>query len=71
MGFRVSTEAEEGGVDLAEHGESAYAFREHGRHVTPPLATMTDEELTALRERLVLEATARVLEAVETRSKPA
>ena len=30
VGFRVRAEAEEGGVDLAEHGETAYAFREHG-----------------------------------------
>ena len=37
VGFRVTSEAEEAGVDVAEHGESAYAFREHGRHATPPL----------------------------------
>jgi Amt family ammonium transporter len=69
VGFRVSSEAEEDGVDLTEHGESAYAFREHGRVGTPPIAAMSDEELAALRERLVLEATAKVLEAVEARSK--
>ena len=67
VGFRVTSEAEEAGVDVAEHGESAYAFREHGRHATPPLAAMTDEELAAMRERLVLEATSRVLEALEMR----
>ena len=33
---------------------------------TPPLAAMTEEELSEMRERLVLEATARVLEAIET-----
>ncbi len=53
------------GVDVTEHGESAYAFREHGRHATPPLTAMTDDELSELRERLVLEATARVLEAID------
>jgi Amt family ammonium transporter len=65
VGFRVSSEVEEGGVDLAEHGESAYAFREHGRHSTPPFDRMTEQEIADLRERLVLEATARVLEAVD------
>jgi Amt family ammonium transporter len=64
VGFRVSAEAEDDGVDVAEHGESAYAFREHGRPASPPIASMTDQELAELRERLVLDATARVLEAV-------
>ena len=45
VGFRVPAEAEDAGVDLAEHGESAYAFREHGRQATAPLAAMTGEEL--------------------------
>ncbi|HEX6398889.1 MAG TPA: ammonium transporter [Actinomycetota bacterium] len=67
VGFRVTPEGEEAGIDVAEHGESAYAFREHGRHATPPLASMSDDELAAMRERLVLEATSRVLEAFETR----
>jgi ammonium transporter, Amt family len=65
VGFRVPAEAEDGGVDLAEHGESAYAFREHGRQAIPPLDGMTEEELEEMRERLVLDATARVLEAIE------
>jgi Amt family ammonium transporter len=65
VGFRVRPDAEEEGVDIAEHGESAYAFREHGRQATPPLGAMSDDELAELRERLVLEATARVLEAID------
>ena len=64
VGFRVSSESEDAGVDVAEHGESAYAFREHGRQAIPPLEGMTEEELAEMRERLVLEATARVLEAI-------
>jgi Amt family ammonium transporter len=64
IGFRVSAVAEDEGLDLAEHGESAYAFREHGRHVVPSIEAMTDKELADLRERLVLEATARVLETI-------
>jgi Amt family ammonium transporter len=64
VGFRVDADAEDEGVDVAEHGESAYAFREHGRQGVPPLAAMTDRELAELRERLVLEATERVLRAV-------
>jgi Amt family ammonium transporter len=66
VGFRVPAEAEDTGVDLAEHGESAYAFREHGRHAIPPLEGMTGQELAEMRERLVLEATARVLDALRT-----
>jgi ammonium transporter, Amt family len=65
VGFRVPAEAEDDGVDLAVHGESAYAFREHGRQAIPPLEGMTEEELAEMRERLVLEATARFLEAIE------
>jgi len=64
-GFRVRPDAEDEGVDIAEHGESAYAFREHGRQAAPPLAAMSDDELADLRERLVLDATARVLEAID------
>ena len=64
VGFRLPAEAEDSGVDLAEHGESAYAFREHGRQAISPLEGMTEEELAEMRERLVLEATARVLEAI-------
>jgi Amt family ammonium transporter len=64
VGFRLPAEAEESGVDLAEHGESAYAFREHGRQAIPSLEAMTEEELAEMRERLVLEATSRVLEAI-------
>jgi Amt family ammonium transporter len=66
VGFRLSAEAEDSGVDLAEHGESAYAFREHGRQAVPPLDAMTEEELADVRERLVLDATARVLERIGT-----
>ena len=64
VGFRVDARAEDEGVDVAEHGESAYAFRDHGRAATPPIPAMSDDELAAFRERLVLDATARVLEAV-------
>ena len=64
VGFRLPAEAEDSGVDLAEHGETAYAFREHGRQATPQVEAMTEEELAEIRERLVLEATARVLEAI-------
>ncbi len=68
VGFRLSEEAEEEGADLAEHGEIAYAFREHGGRAVVRVPE-DEDELAAMRERLVLEATARVLEAV--RSEPA
>ncbi len=71
VGFRVPADAEDSGVDLAEHGEAAYAFREHGRQAIPPLEGMTEEELAEMRERLVLEATARVLEAIDARIEDA
>jgi Amt family ammonium transporter len=64
VGFRLPAEEEDSGVDLAEHGETAYAFREHGRQAIPPLEALTEKELAEMRERLVLEATARVLEAI-------
>jgi ammonium transporter, Amt family len=67
VGFRVPADAEDTGVDLTEHGETAYAFREHGRQAIPPLEGMTEEELAEMRERLVLDATARVLEAIDAR----
>jgi len=70
VGFRMPAEAEESGVDLAEHGEAAYAFREHGRQAVLPLEGMTVEELAEMRERLVLEATARVLEAISSETGP-
>jgi ammonium transporter, Amt family len=71
VGFRLPAEEEDSGVDLAEHGESAYAFREHGRQAIPPLEGMTEEDLAEMRERLVLEATARVLEAIDARMEDA
>jgi ammonium transporter, Amt family len=70
VGFRVPAAAEESGVDLSEHGEAAYAFREYGRQAIPPLEGMTEEELADMRERLVLEATARVLEAIGSETGP-
>jgi Amt family ammonium transporter len=63
VGFRASVEAEAEGIDITEHRETAYEFRASSRHRVLPV-TMSDEELSALRERLVLEATARVLDAV-------
>jgi Amt family ammonium transporter len=69
VGFRMPADAEDSGVDLAEHGEAAYAFREHGRQAIPPLEGMTEEELAEMRERLVLEATARVLEAIGSEAR--
>jgi Amt family ammonium transporter len=65
VGIRLWADAEEVGTDLAEHGERAYALHERGRRLVDRIAT-DDGELAAMRERLVLEATARVLEAVRT-----
>jgi Amt family ammonium transporter len=63
VGIRLGADAEEVGTDLAEHGERAYAFHERSGRLVDRVAT-DDGELAAMRERLVLEATKRVLEAV-------
>jgi len=65
VGIRLGADAEEVGTDLAEHGERAYAFHERSGRLVDRVAT-DDGELAAMRERLVLEATKRVLEAVRT-----
>jgi Amt family ammonium transporter len=57
-GLRVSEEDEEAGLDLSQHGETAYATD----HAVP---RRPDQELARLREQLVLEATRRVIEAVK------
>ena len=36
VGFRIPADAEDSGLDLSEHGESAYAFREHAPSGHPP-----------------------------------
>jgi Amt family ammonium transporter len=66
VGFRTPEDDEETGVDLIEHGELAYAFRERDR--TPGRAPLDlgEAELAVLREQLVLEATARVMESMRT-----
>ncbi|MGZ8585105.1 MAG: ammonium transporter [Actinomycetota bacterium] len=64
VGFRVSEEDEEAGVDLVEHGELAYVFRERDRSPGRAPAELSEGELEALREQLVLEATARVLDSI-------
>ena len=61
VGFRAAPAAEDEGLDVTEHGERAYP--ETGRTVRLPEAG-EEEDLDALRERLVLEATERVLEQV-------
>jgi Amt family ammonium transporter len=66
VGFRLSAEEQETGVDLLDHGEVAYAFRE--RTAARPRPSSETAELAALREQLVLEATAKVLEAVRVGS---
>ncbi|MGZ8630304.1 MAG: ammonium transporter [Actinomycetota bacterium] len=63
VGFRVPAESEEEGLDLAEHGESAYAWGSKSMTLRVP-SQLSDEDLEALRERLVLEATAQVIENV-------
>jgi Amt family ammonium transporter len=65
VGFRIAEDDEETGVDLVEHGEIAYAFRERDRHAGRAASDLSDAELAVLREQLVLEATARVLDSIK------
>jgi Amt family ammonium transporter len=64
VGFRASETAEDEGIDVAEHGEVAYTWRERARTSGRMPEGMTEAEVAALREQLVLEATERVLDAV-------
>jgi len=68
VGFRVSAEDEETGVDLALHGELAYAFRERDRSIGRAPVELGEAELAALREQLVLEAAAKVLDSIGRKS---
>jgi Amt family ammonium transporter len=66
VGFRTSEDEEETGVDLIEHGELAYVFRERDRTPGRAPLDLSEAELAVLREQLVLEATARVMESMRT-----
>jgi Amt family ammonium transporter len=69
VGFRISEDDEEAGVDLVEHGEIAYLFRERDRTPGRAPLDLSDAELSALREQLVLEAAARVLDSIRTEAE--
>ncbi|HLE45144.1 MAG TPA: ammonium transporter [Methylomirabilota bacterium] len=60
IGLRASEEEEAEGLDLTQHGETAYTFTERRAHRIDE-----EQQLRRLREELVLEATRRVLEAVK------
>lgn len=60
----MSEADEDAGADLALHGEIAYLFRERDRSPGRAPSDLTETELAALRERLVLEAAAKVLDAM-------
>jgi Amt family ammonium transporter len=69
VGFRITEDDEESGVDLALHGELAYTFRERDRSPGRVPSELTEAEIDALRERLVLEATARVLDSIKVEAE--
>jgi ammonium transporter, Amt family len=68
VGFRVEEQEEDEGLDVAEHGEVAYTLGTRSM-TRVESATLTGDDLEALRERLVLEATARVIENVRLESE--
>jgi hypothetical protein len=71
-GLRVSADDEETGTDLTQHGEIAYLFRERDRSPGRGTADMTEDELVAFQERLVVRAAERVLASIhrEAPSEP-
>jgi hypothetical protein len=63
VGFRATEEAEEIGLDLAEHRETGYTLRERGHApVGERRAVFTDAELAALREQIAREVAAMMAE---------
>ena len=68
VGFRASEAAEADGLDVVEHGESAYTWGSRSMTLLEPPA-LSGDDLDALRERLVLEATAQVIENVRLESE--
>jgi Amt family ammonium transporter len=65
IGIRVSADDEERGLDLSQHGETAYAFSER-----PMWRATTDSfdpqaELARMRESILVEATRRTLAAMD------
>jgi len=69
-GLRVSTDDEETGTDLTEHGEIAYLFRERDRSPGRGTADLSEDELIALQERLVVRAAERVLASMHREPPP-
>jgi ammonium transporter, Amt family len=69
-GLRVSTDDEETGTDLTEHGEIAYLFRERDRSPGRGTADLNEDELIAMQERLVVRAAERVLASMHREPPP-
>jgi hypothetical protein len=65
IGIRVRPDDEERGLDLAEHGERAYAFAERPMWRATTGGFDPDGELNRVRESILLEATRRTLAALE------
>jgi len=63
VGFRIGADGEDQGLDVTEHGEHGYTWGSRSTTLRVP-SQLSDEDLVALRERLVLEATERVIEKV-------
>jgi Amt family ammonium transporter len=65
IGIRISAEDEERGLDIAEHGERAYAFVERPMWRATADGFDPEEELRRVRESILVEATRRTLAAME------
>ncbi len=65
IGLRVAAEDEEAGLDLTQHGESAYAFAERPMWRATTTGFDPEAELAQLRETIVTAAARRAIAALE------
>jgi Amt family ammonium transporter len=65
IGIRVSEDDEERGLDLSQHGETAYAFAERPMWRATADGFDPEAELARIRESIVTEAARRALAAIE------
>jgi len=68
--LRVTEDDEETGTDLTQHGEIAYLLRERDRTPGRGTADLSEDQLIALQERLVVRAAERVLATIRPEPVP-
>jgi hypothetical protein len=68
--LRVTEDDEETGTDLTQHGEIAYLLRERDRTPGRGTGDLSEDQLIALQERLVVRAAERVLATIRPEPVP-